>query len=213
MKKLVFFIFFSSSILFSQEKKYWEDQLFLNITYNTLKTNNKNIKPNIFSYGFSLGYIKDIPLSKKGTWAIGTGIGYGFNYLSYKSKNDSLNNFLLKKNITSNNFFVHNIEFPIQLRWRNSSYSKYKFWRVYTGVRLSYNFANKLNYSISSNEYSFKNIPNYNKFQTGLELSVGYSAFNFYIYYGLTPIYKDLSINDGEISVKNIKFGLIFYLL
>ncbi|MBS9774170.1 MAG: PorT family protein [Tenacibaculum sp.] len=213
IKQFLFISTFLFSIVLSAQKdslkvddKYWEDQLYVNITYNTFKTQPKKTSLSLFSYGISAGYIKDIPLNKRRSWATGIGLGYGYNYYTHKL-------YFKNSNTYWNGFREHNIEFPIQLRWRNSNATTYSFWRIYAGVRLSYNFSNKLKYSIGNKEYSSKNISNYNEFQTGLELSIGYNAFNFYIYYGLTPMYKNMFVDKEKINNRAIKFGLIFYLL
>ena len=39
------------------------------------------IKTILFSFGFSLGYIKDMPLAKSGKIALGIGLGYGLSLI------------------------------------------------------------------------------------------------------------------------------------
>lgn len=196
-------------------ERYWEDQLYIGITYNTLNRQLKDAKNNGFSYGVSLGYIKDIPFNKKGNWAVGIGLGYEYDSFSHSLQvvDNSGELKIPEELVTSNKIRLHSLEMPIQLRWRNSNSVVYSFWRVYAGIRLGYNFNNIFKYSLNNQNYSFVNIPTYNKFQTGLELSVGYSAFNFYVYYGLTPIYKGVLVNNKKVDTQIVKFGLIFYLL
>lgn len=197
-------------------EKYWEDQLYINITYNILHKQPKNITPSEFSYGVSAGYIKDIPFNRKGNWAGAIGIGYGYDSFNHGLTITNLEGEAkpsLNFELTDNKIRLHNLEFPIQFRWRGSDAVTYSFWRVYAGVRLSYNFHNRFKYKLNNTHYSYMNIKTYNKFQTGIELSAGYSAFNFYAYYGLTPIYKNALIENKKINTRIVKFGLIFYLL
>lgn len=216
----LFVLFLSVSIVAQQDslklgERYWEDQLYIKFTYNVLNKQPKNIDNNGFSYGVSVGYIKDLPFSKAGNWAAGIGLGYSYDSFSHNLQVvNNLGEIKISENsVSSNKIKLHGIEFPIQLRWRNSDAVTYSFWRIYAGVRLSYNFSNKFRYRLNNKNYSFTNIPTYNNFQTGLELSVGYRAFNFYVYYGLTPMYKKALLNNQEIGTRVAKFGLIFYLL
>lgn len=196
----------------SIKSTYWEDQLYIQVTYNTLFNQPDDVASSDFSYGISFGYIKDIPLNKKNTFAAGIGIGYDYNLFTHDLVLDNTE-FSIDSEVSSNRLKTHNIEFPIQLRWRTSDAVNYSFWRVYAGVRLSYNLFNKHSYTLNDQNVSYNNIDTYNKFQTGLELSVGYGAFTLYTYYGLSSIYENVSHQGNDIETKILKLGLIFYLL
>lgn len=222
MKKLIyfFFLFFCLKVFCQIDstkikigERYWEDQLYLSTNYNILTNQPRIADVSGFSYGISTGYIKDFPFNEKGKWAAGIGIGYSFDSFSHNLKIEEGKKLTIELGVTSNKIKLHSLELPIQLRWRNSNAFKYAFWRIYVGIRLSYNLNNKFRYKINNQEYSFSNIPIYNKFQSGIELSAGYSTFNFYAYYGLSPMYKNAFLNKEKINTKILKFGLIFYLL
>ncbi|WP_246143007.1 porin family protein [Tenacibaculum adriaticum] len=191
---------------------YWEDQLYLNITYNILDKQPTGFGNGGFSYGFSAGYIKDIPFNRRGNFSTGIGIGYNYDSFSHNLTPNNVD-FTSNPDAISSQIGLHNLEFPIQIRWRTSDAVTYSFWRIYTGVKLSYNLSNNFTYTIDNEKFSFTNIDKYNNFQTGLELSVGYGAFNLYVYYGLTPMYKDAYIDNEKIDTTITKFGLIFFLL
>ncbi|MCH3881673.1 MULTISPECIES: porin family protein [Tenacibaculum] len=229
MKNLyvLFFIFFSF-LSFSQEEilqtkdsltvddKYLEDQIYLSITYNTLVNQPNTVADSGFSYGISAGFIKDLPLNSKRNFAFGIGVGYGFNSFNHGlkvSENSNQISYEIDNTLTSNKFVTHNIELPLELRWRNSTPTKYAFWRIYTGVKFSYNFSNTFSYVSTNDSFEFNNISSFNKFQTGLIVSAGYDAFNLHFYYGLTPIFKDSFIANDSIDTKILKFGLTFYIL
>lgn len=212
----ILFLFFSLS-LFAQKDtlqlgdRYWEDQIYASVTYNRLFNQPEGIGSSGFSYGISVGYIKDIPFNKKGNWAMGIGLGYNydkFNHLLNVGYLTDIGNHTL----SSNKIALYNIEIPIQLRWRTSNAVTYSFWRIYAGLRLSYNIHNSFKFEIENKSFEESNIETYNKFQTGLELSVGYGKINFFMYYGLVPMY-DASIENKKITTKIAKFGMIFYLL
>ncbi|WP_442267701.1 porin family protein [Tenacibaculum sp. ZS6-P6] len=213
-------LFFNSfQILISQADslklgdKYLEDQLYLGVSYDIMLNQPKGTTSTGFSYSLSLGYIRDIPLNRKGDLAVGIGAGYSFNSFNHGLQVVNENTIQLGGDVSSNKLILHNLEFPVQFRWRNSDAVTYSFWRVYSGVKMTYNLSNRFNYFEGANLVEFKNIPIYNNFQTGLELSAGYGTFNFYLYYGLTPIYSNTTINNKEVKSNIIKFGLIFYLL
>ncbi len=223
MKLKIFIIIFSffSVCSFSQKDslklgdKYWEDQLYMSISYDIMRSQPTSTDITGFSYSLSFGYIKDIPFTKRGNLSAGIGAGYGYNSFNHDLQVIDNNTIQLASDISFNKLRLHNLEFPIQLRWRTSDAVTYSFWRVYAGVKLNYNLNNKFSYQLNSNNQTveFSNVAIFNKFQTGLELSAGYGAFNFYMYYGLSPVYKDAVINGENVSSKITKFGLIFYLL
>lgn len=219
MKHLAFLglLFFATSIFAQKDSlqlgdKYLEDQLYVALTYNVLRKQPETAISTGFSYGVSAGYIRDIPFNRKGNWASGIGVGYSFDSFNHQLVYNA-EKFSVSQNLSYNKFSLHTVEVPIQLRWRTSNAVTYSFWRIYAGIKLSYNLSNSFNYILNNTDYNFSNISGYNKFQTGVEVSLGYSAFNFYMYYGLTPMYKNMSINGATINTKIAKFGLIMYLL
>ncbi len=193
--------------------KYWEDQLFFAITYDITTDKLQNETSNGFSYSFSAGYIKDIPITKSGNMSFGVGAGYSFNSLNNLLQVTDTNTLQIPNNISANKIKLHDLIIPLQFRWRTSDAVTYSFWRIYTGIRFTYNLSNKFTYRENDNLIEFNNINVFNNFQTGLELSAGYGAFNFFIYHGLSSIFKDTSINNKEVNTTITKFGLIFYLL
>ncbi|MGG8496670.1 porin family protein [Tenacibaculum sp. TC6] len=223
MKKIVVFLtFMLVNSLYAQKDslqigdRYFEDQLYLDVSYNVLRNQPEGVKSSSFSYGISAGYIRDIPLTKNGKLALGIGIGYGYDSFSHGLKVIKANSTYTYQatDNTSNTLQIHAVEFPIQFRIRASEVNKYSFWRLYTGVKLSYNIANKFSYLDDNNAtVSNTNNSNYNKFQAGLTMSAGYGTFNFYIYYGLMPLLNNAEINSMSIDSKVFKLGLSFYLL
>lgn len=215
---LVFFNLFS---LFSQSTNddfYREDQIYVSLYYNSLNNNIDDLKENNFSSSINFGFIRDIPLNKSGKFALGIGAGLGFN---------SFNNNLKINNTTSNNFvfdFLENqreydkntysfteIQFPLEIRLRNSSIDNYKFWRLYAGLRYSklltsnYKFKSEnLNYSLDS--------PPINTDQLGLTLNIGFNTWNIGLYKAIRPFFNQEN-NNLNLDLEQFKVGLIFYIL
>ena len=223
MKKLIFFFFIGcSSIAFSQKdslqlgSKYAEDQLYFLISYNQLFDQPSLVKGSGFSYGLSTGFMKDLILNKNGSISLALGFGYNYDLLNHGltiAKENNEVTFQVDNSGAINTLTIHNLEFPFEFRWRNSDAQTYKFWRVYMGVKASYNMSNNFKFTDQSNSFSYRNVSRFNSWQYGLTLSVGYDVFTAHMYYGLTPMLKDTMLGTTDISSKTMRIGLIFYFL
>ena len=224
MKKLLTVLMLLPLISFGQEQLkdvdssfYLEDQIYFGTSFTLLYSNQEKFKRQGISKHFQLGFVRDIPLISSGKLALGLGLGYSFqdynsNLVRFNVNNDSsiyiVNYTLNQKSNLSFNF----IEFPISLRWRNSSPDNHQFWRVYTGFKLQRNFFSKLKYSSG---YT-KNISNeVNNWKKELYLSFGYNTWNFYFSYDLNQVMKNLrnQYSGKSFNITSLKIGLIFYIL
>jgi len=171
----------------------------------------EQISQNGFSFGLGLGIIKDLPINKRRNIGFGIGLGYGFNtyYFSIDDRENlppEINDLLKNNKVTTNN-----IEIPVEFRIRTSTSQKYKFWRVYPGVKFSYAFAT---YSSLKNKSPLENkIIEINKFQYGVTLSTGYNKWNLHVYYGLDELFNETIENSFKIDIHDFRIGLIFYIL
>jgi hypothetical protein len=202
------------------DPRYFEDQFYLGLNYNLLQDKPNAVSQNNLSYGIHLGFIKDLPLNSKRTLAAGLGLGYGVN--SYYSnlraiRNGSSFQYLFLDNTTSyrrNKLETHLIELPVQLRWRNSTASEFKFWRIYAGMKFGYIVGSRSKFVTADFIDSFYNTDTEN-FQYGLTLDIGYNTFNLHVYYGLNGLFEDGVVGpDGQsIQFTPLRIGLIFYIL
>ena len=223
MKKVFFLILIGFTIPFFAQKdslqlgdRYAEDQLYMLISYNQLIDQPLSVDASGLSYGLSAGFIKDVTLNRRGSISLAMGLGYNFDLYNHGLVISEQNNeitFQAGNSFTSNKLLTHNLEFPLQLRWRNSDANTYKFWRIYMGIKASYNLSNDFKFLDETTSLSYKNIPQFNSWQYGVTLSVGYDVFTAHAYYGLNPILENAAIGSTEISSKILKIGLIFYLL
>jgi len=198
--------------------KYLEDQLYIGVTYNSLYKLPEDISQNGFSNGIFFGYIKDIPINAKRDFGFALGLGYGRNTYFQDlriEEVDGATTFEQVKSFSRNKFSLHTIEFPIEIRWRTSTPTKYKFWRIYSGVKMGYVFASNAKLK-KEGTIKVRGIKEVNKFQYGLTLGAGFGTWNLNIYYGLNDIFSaDAFINSTEelVRTRDLRIGLIFYIL
>jgi|TARA_B110000977_G_scaffold197663_1_gene280775 hypothetical protein len=201
-----------------QDSLYREDQFYLSVTYNALINLPNNVSQNSFSTGVHLGAIRDFPLNKRRNIALALGLGYSFNFFNQNIRisgsNPTTYTTIEDSNYSKNNFSQHFLEAPLEFRWRTSKADSYKFWRVYTGLKLGYLIASKSVFDDGSTLESQRNLKDLNRLQYGLTLSVGYNTWNGYIYYGLNPVFDHVSTTSLQpIEMSALKVGLIFYIL
>jgi hypothetical protein len=163
-----------------------------------------------------------MPINEKRNIALGIGLGLSSNsynqnmLISQDEANDYVYEIINEDEVSidRNKLTTYMVELPIEFRWRTSTASEYKFWRIYTGVKLGYVFMNSSKYKGSLSTIKNTNIDDINALQYGLTLSAGYSTWNFHVYYGLNPIFKDSATLNGEaMDASTIKIGLMFYIL
>lgn len=223
MKQFIFGVTFLFSLVTCAQKdslqigdKYSEDQLYLSVAYAQLFNQPSQISRSRFSYALSTGFIKDFTLNKQGNFSFAVGIGYGFDSFSHQLKVEESNGvttFNSGQNLNTNTFNSHNLEFPLEIRWRTSTAKKYDFWRIYSGVKFLYNLSNTFKHTENGTAFEYKNVSAYRKLQYGLTLSAGYDEFNIHIFYNLTPMFDNAFIGNETIDTSTLKFGLIFYIL
>lgn len=200
---------------------YREDQFYFSVTYNLLLNGPSGLKQNKFSAGVSAGFLRDMPINKARTVAIAAGFGLSYqnfyqNFTVSKSADGTpvyeVSNY---GDIGSNRYKQYSVDVPIEFRWRNSTYESYKFWRIYSGVKLSYIFSDKSILKDGDNSFKISNNKDINQFQYGVYVSAGYNTWNVYCYYGLNGLFdKSVKTVSGEnVQMKAMNIGLIFYIL
>lgn len=214
---LIFFIKLHSQVdRDSIDLKYLEDQLYLSLTNNVLIDKPATISQNGFSGGFSFGFIKDIPLNEKRNFGVGIGVGYSYDTYIQNLKivqDNQVTLFSVSEDYKTNRLGISAIEFPFEIRWRNSTPQKYKFWRVYAGVKASYVVASKTTFKDATETLTTKNIAEFNRIQYGMTLAVGFNTWNLYVYYGLKPFFESVDFKGETLDLKNVNIGLKFYIM
>lgn len=218
---LTFFLGFSQieHDSLSPDNRYLEDQFYIGITYNFILDKPEEVSQRNLSYGLQVGFIKDIPLNQDRTVAFGIGLGYGVHsYYSNLKAEEVANGFTYRipveeENLKRNKVETHLIEMPIEIRWRNSSATSYKFWRIYAGARLGYVVGARSKAIFEDYGDSFYN-RDVSDFQYGLTFNFGFNTFNLHVYYALNNLFEGAQTDAGEdINFKPLRVGLIFYIL
>jgi hypothetical protein len=202
------------------DRKYLEDQFYFGLTYNFAMNLPADVSQRNLSYGMQAGFIKDIPISYDRTMGVGIGMGYGINSyytnLLVSRQGSELEYTVLGGDVSfkRNKIATHVLEVPFQFRWRNATPEEYKFWRIYTGIKIGYVFDGRSKYVSSTEKIVFVN-KDIRDFQYGLTLNVGYNTFNIHIYYALSSLFNDgVMVQSGDlIEFRPLKVGLIFYIL
>ena len=202
------------------DERYREDQFYFGVTYNLLRRMPADMAQNGFSGGFHFGFIRDMPINKKRTVSIGLGLGYSANsvnqnlLISEDSQDNLQYNILENGSFSKNKFSQHLIELPLEIRWRNSNPESYKFFRIYTGFKVGYVFASSSKFRGDESNFKLRGIEDFNAFQYGFTLSVGYDKFNAHVYYALNSIFKnEAKLSNDTLDISMIKIGLMLYIL
>ena len=208
----------SYSQLDSLDDKYREDQIYFGVYYNSLADSPNDFSQNKFSSSVNLGFIRDFPLNKERNFGLGIGLGLStssfHNNLKFSNSNGQFDVAIISdsETFTKNKWALNELEFPFELRWRTSSAEKYKFWRIYFGIKTSYVFSSKHIFDSSSGKTELNDLP-FNIFQSGFTLNAGNNTWNLGLYIGLQPILnEDFTKNYSSIkNIKQFKVGLVFY--
>ena len=219
-KFLLFFLLFFTQLSFTQldisKDFYREDQFYFGSSYFIQTEPIEDFKQNGFSGNFQFGFIRDLPINNNSTKAIGIGLGYERNFFTSNIQPIETNGnidyrivvsrFLESKNKISFSSFV----IPIEYRWRRSSIDEYKFWRIYSGLKVKKNFPLYSNPSYGS-EITIDEIEDWT---TSIYLNAGYNTWNISLEYDLKPILKNKKTSNGEnLNISFFRLGLVFYIL
>ena len=198
---------------------YREDQFYLGFTLNTLQNKPAGLTQNKFSFGATMGFLRDIPINKKRTIAIATGLGISYNNYNQNIAITELNQTHVytiidpKTTYNKNKFSQFLVEVPIEFRWRTSTYESHKFWRIYGGFKMGYLLYDKSIYQDVNGKISITNNKDFNKFQYGTYISAGYNTINVYAYYGLNSLFQSAKVGNESLDMNAMNIGIIFYIL
>ncbi len=198
---------------------YREDQFYCGISvYNRLQNTPLGFVQNGFPISVSVGFLRDMPLNKNRTIAVAFGFGFAYNkYYQNLKFTDNLGG--VDVQLVDNASFGLNkleqifVEFPLELRWRNSTPQSHKFYRIYGGFKLQYLLFDKTKFVSDSFTSVLINNHFFNKLQFGPTLSLGQNTWNGSIFYGLNGMFKNESQMLDIQGLNSLNIGLMFYIL
>lgn len=201
------------------DTKYREDQFYVGVTYNTFLNKPSGLVQKTFSPGLNIGFLRDMPINKDRTFAVAAGLGVSYQAYSQNlivTEIDGDYNYSIIESDVSfrkNRFTTINADLPIEFRWRTSTPDSHKFFRLYTGFKLSYLLYDESRFISSQGNSIVKNNPEINTVQYGVYLATGYNTWNFYAYYGINSLYDNVKITNNSLNVSLLHLGLQFYIL
>lgn len=232
MKHIYFLCFFCliSSLSFAQEEeldeltrkqdslaaldfKYREDQFYVGISHNLMQGKPAGYASSTVSLGIDVGFLRDFPINKSRTIAIAPGFGFSYQNLRNNFGLSTDGAYTILDNQKRSSLSLHMLDFPLEVRWRNSTPASHKFWRAYLGVKASYVMGNRLKTSTDEYSTTLRGDDNINKWLFGMYIGAGFNTWNFYAYYGLNSIYKEAPIKGDNEKLRLFKVGVIFYIL
>ena len=202
-----------------KKSDYLEDQFYIATAYNFLLDRPEGVVQRSLSYNLQAGFIKDLPINARRNVALGIGLGYGVN--SYYTNVEAIDGttdvtYTLsnREGFRRSKFETHALELPLELRWRTSTDTEYKFWRIYAGVKLAYAFVKRSKIASDTFTNGFDN-DDIQNLQYGLMLNFGFNTWNIHAYYALNPLLEDnVSLESGvPFELRTLRIGLIFYIL
>lgn len=228
---LKFIFFFNILSGFSQEIKtvapkttldslYREDQFYFGVSINLFQNKPQNFYVNAISPSFTLGFLRDMPINKNRTKAIALGLGCTYNKFSNNLivlENDNQIEYasiIANKSYDKNKLEEISIDVPLEIRWRNSTPESHEFFRIYTGLKMSYLVFSKSKYVDSEKTILIFGNDELTKLRTSAYLTFGYNTWNAYLSYGFSPIFKSSAkLNTEEIGLNPVNIGFMFYIL
>ncbi len=193
--------------------KYREDQFYFGISHTLMQAKPADFKGNSVSLGIDIGFLRDFPINKSRTIALAPGFGFSYQNLRNNFGLTEEGDYTLLSPYKRNSLSLHMLDFPLELRWRNSTPASHKFWRAYLGVKASYVMGSRLKTSTDEYSTTLRGDANINKWLFGMYVGAGFNTWNFYAYYGLNPIYKEAPIKGDSEKLRLFKVGVIFYIL
>lgn len=200
---------------------YREDQFYVSLSFNLTNNEPAAFSQNGFSGGMHAGFIRDMPFNKRRNKAIGIGLGlsrsaYNTNLFIGETVNGSTAFDIIENigDIDRNRLITNQVEIPIQYRWRTSTATEHTFWRIYTGVKLSYVFSHVAKFQDGGVSANNRKISELDLFRYAGTLTIGNGSFNAFVQYDLNPLFNSSAAINGEaINLQPIKFGVEFYIL
>ncbi len=218
MRKLLLLLFLGSVLQAAAQDEvpsFREDQIYFSIAYPYFSDAPSELIQNKLSYSFSLGFIRDMPINKKRTLAVGLGLGWEsstvFNNMQFEVLDDAVTATAIQGKYQKNVLNMQSFAVPFELRWRSATELKHAFWRIYSGM--SFHLPIQLTAKNTSLEGVQKStsLP-HSSTLLRWNIHFGFNTWNISIAHDLRPWAKS-NTTKNSFDIKFTKIGLIFYIL
>jgi len=199
-----------------KEKREREDQLVVDLTYETLLNNPSDIDFKWYNNGINVHFLYDMPIK---TSPFSAAIGLGISSQSYYSNgqlraeyDSTLNREMMvwnkvDTNYRNNKISTTYIEVPIEFRWRSKESPSGYRWKIALGAKFGYllDTHDKITFNNSNRDkYKTYIFPEMNRYRVGTHIRVGYGKVNLTAFYSITPW-----INDGRgVEMNQLSIGV-----
>ena len=216
MQKQHFILLLIASFALAQtpaDTLYREDQIYASVGYPLLIDVPEALTQNKLSHTFSLGFVRDMPISRARNLAFGLGFGLNYNVVHTNLQfTENMEGYTYLSSDITNQWNNLDLEIPLEFRWRSSVPLNYQFWRAYAGLVGYYTLSAKqrtrteLIDSITSLSVQ--------KFRLALRLNVGNNTWNLTYTHPIDSFFDyDKSPHNKLFSqLKIAKLGLVFYI-
>lgn len=218
MRKLLSFVlmFFGCFVVAQDEApSFREDQIYLSIAYPYFSDPPSGLIQNKLSYAFSLGFVRDIPLNTKRTFAFGLGLGWDvatvFNNTRFSVLDNNISATSLETDYQKNTLTMQSLAIPFELRWRGATETKHNFWRIHSGVSLHIPLELTSRYRTATGVETNTSLP-YNDTFLRWNLQFGFNTWNISFAQDMQPLAVSAKTNP-PFDIRFTKIGLIFYIL
>ena len=192
-----------------------EDQIYFSVAYPYFSDAPGEHIQNKLSYSFSLGFVRDMPVNKKRTLALGLGLGWDvatvFNNMRLVVEDSSISASIIQDAYQKNTLTMQTLAVPFELRWRNANETKHAFWRIHTGVSVHMPLRFRANYTSSEGIQTNIFLP-YEKTLLRWNAHFGFNTWNISIAHDLQP-WAVYATPNRSFDIRFTKIGLIFYIL
>lgn len=224
---LKIFFFFSIYLGYCQDIKtntpiteidslYREDQFYFGFSFNLMQNKPQSYQSSKISPSFTAGFLRDMPIKKNRTKSIALGLGLTYNKIAHDlivTENQGKIEYSTT-NFDRNKMELITLDLPLELRWRTSTAESHEFFRIYSGIKLSYLVFSKSKFVSSEKTVVILGNDDLTKLRTSAYIAFGYNTWNGFISYGFSPIFKSSAkLYDETIKLNNLNIGVMFYIL
>jgi hypothetical protein len=157
------------------------------------------------SNGWQLMLMWETLFGRRSHWGIGFGPGFSVNYwytnlnITTNPNGGPLNYTYLPSdsNYTCNRFSASYLDLPVEIRFRSNSDKKGRYFRFYFGGLVGYRINSFSQIKVGDYNIKHYRINDLSRWHYGVFVRTGYWLFNLYVYYGLDPVFGDLTSGEG----------------